>query len=225
MRPLLHPKYWLLALALLGVLVALVVLWQSNQELLAVVRNEYKPRIAAPPPRATNTVARAKPAAATTTNAAPGKKAAAQPAPAKAAEKTARAASPADPIIISDNRNWTFSAGVLEGAEEGLLHFGGGIGLAYVDGTWLTGDRADIAFSSGEQEGSTITIPDHATVHIGSDQMNIAGNCVIQSTNGQVTSITADHITITRPLPASPPPPAPAAPPEPTPPPEPAPEP
>ncbi len=224
MRPLLNPKYWLLTITLLAVLAAQVVLWHSNQELLAVVRSDRQPRVAAPPPRATNAVARAKPAATAPTNAVAANKSAEQPAAAKAAGKVARAAPPADPIIISDNRNWTFSAGVLEGAEDGLLHFGGGIGLAYVDGTWLTGDRADIAFASGEQEASTITIPDRATMHIGGDTLNIAGSCVIQSTNGQVTSISADHITITRPVPAPTPTPAPATP-TPAPTPEPAPEP
>jgi len=107
---------------------------------------------------------------------------------------------PADPITITDGRSWTFAAGYLENAEDGLLHFGGGIGMAYVDGTWLIGERADIAFSAGAQEATTITIPDKTTMHIGSDTVNIEGNCVIQSTNGQLTSISADHITISRPL-------------------------
>ena len=188
-------KAWLIAATLLALVAAMVVLWHSNQELLAVVR-----AVAPPPATATHPVARVQRATASTAQVERARQpAAAQPAAGQVA-KAASHAPPAPPIVISDNRSWTFSAGYLEGAEEGLLHFGGGIGIAYLDGVWLTGERADIAFSSGPQEASTITIPDQATVHIGDDTMNIAGNCVIQSANGQITSITAEQITVSRPL-------------------------
>ena len=192
-------KPWLIIAGLLALAAAMVALWQSNQTLLAVVRAEHPPRPLASRPALAPSAAARTPSAATPT-AEPGTVAAA-PATAPARASTpppARPAPVADPIVISDNRTWTFSAGQLAGAEEGLLHFAGGIGLAYQDGTWLTGERADIAFASGAQEASTITIPDQATIHFGEDTMNIAGDCVIQSTNGQVTSITADAITVTR---------------------------
>jgi hypothetical protein len=144
-----------------------------------------------------NAIARTQAAAVPPTPAMPVAQPAAAPAPA-AIPQAAPVAPAAAPIVITDNRSWTFSAGRLEGVEEGLLHFGGGIGLAYLDGVWLTGERADIAFSSGTGDASTITIPDQATLHIGDDTMNITGSCVIQSTNGQITSITADQINVSR---------------------------
>lgn len=187
-----------MAATLLVLAIALVALWNSNQALLAVVRAERLTRPVSLPATAAKTAERA-----TTSKAQ-------KPVPpitadtttvlAKTTPPAAAARPPADPIVISDNHSWTFAAGYLEGAEEGTLHFGGGIGLAYVDGTWLTGERADIAFNNGDQEATTITIPDQATLRVGNDTVSIAGGCVIQTTNGQLTSISADHITINRPL-------------------------
>jgi len=194
-------KPWLITASLLALAAGMVALWQSNQTLLDVVRTERHARLAAAPAApATKAGVRTRVA---TVPIAPVATPTAQPASVPAPATTAQApqaAPAADPIVISDNRSWTFSAGHLVSVEEGLLHFGGGIGIAYLDGVWLTGERADIAFSSGPQEASTITIPDQATVHIGNDTMNIAGNCVIQSANGQITSITAEQITVSRPL-------------------------
>ena len=191
------PKYWSLAATLLLLAVALVVLWHSTQTLVTVMHAERHAYTSSPPtiPALTPTVPTdapvpqesAPPVAPNTTEA-----------PSKETVSAANAKPPADPVVISDNRLWTFTAGYLEGVEEGLLHFGGGVGLAYVDGTWLTGGRADIAFNSGDQEATTITIPDQATLRLGNDTMNIEGGCVVQSTDGQVTSISADHITINR---------------------------
>jgi hypothetical protein len=191
-------KPWLISATLLALAAGMVALWHSNQKLLEVVRAERHARLAAAPPApANNAVARPRPAPAP---AAPAESAV-QPVTVPTNARATKAVAPAaDPIVISDNRSWKFSAGYLESAEDGLLRFAGGIGIAYLDGVWLTGERADIAFSSGPQEASTITIPDQATVHIGNDTMNIAGNCVIQSTNGQITSITAEQISVSRPL-------------------------
>jgi hypothetical protein len=186
-----------MATTLLVLAIALVALWNSNQTLLAVVRAERSTRPAVSSrSHASNATARV--AVPVSKAVAPGITTSAS-APAAQA-KAAAATPPADPVVISDNRSWTFAAGYLEGAEEGLLRFGGGIGLAYVDGTWLTGERAAVAFAPGDQEATTITIPEKATMHIGTDTLNIDGGCVIQSTNGQVTSISADRITINRPL-------------------------
>lgn len=197
MRALFTPKNWLMGATLLALAAALVGLWHSNQTLLAVVHAERQSHPVAPPPtrepkNAVHVAAQQKPAPPVEGNL---REPPAKPPP---TESTPRP--PSNPIVISDNHSWTFAAGYLESAEEGLLHFGGGIGLAYLDGTWLTGERADIAFSSSDREATTITIPDQATLRVGNDTLNIAGSCVIQSTNGQITSISADHITINRAL-------------------------
>ena len=199
MRPLITPKYWLLAATLLLLAVALVALWHSTQTLITVMHTERHVHVSPPPtipalmPTApTDAPVPQEPAPPVTPNTAE--------APPKETVSVAKAEPPADPVVISDNRLWTFTAGYLEGVEDGLLHFGGGVGLAYVDGTWLTGGRADIAFNAGDQEATTITIPDQATLRLGNDTMDIEGGCVVQSANGQVTSISADHITINRSL-------------------------
>ncbi|MCX7009086.1 MAG: hypothetical protein NTY53_17870, partial [Kiritimatiellaeota bacterium] len=187
MRTHFTPKQWLMAATLLALAAALVALWHSNQTLLAVVRAEHQARPATP--RTTHQpVVRAssqqKPAPPVTANPAT--------APAKTPRTDTTPRPPADPVVITDHHSWTFAAGYLESAEDGLLHFGGGIGLAYMDGTWLTGERADIAFNNGDQEATTITIPNQATLRVGNYTVNIEGDCVIQSTNGQITSISAD---------------------------------
>ena len=199
MRLLLTPKNWLMAATLLVLAIAMVALWNSNQTLLAVVRAERATHATAPAHVAKTTPGRAAPTAQKPAPPGPANTAATS-AKAPAAKSGQAASAPAEPVVISDNRSWTFAAGYLEGAEEGLLHFGGGIGLAYVDGTWLTGERAAVAFNNGDMEATTITIPDAATLRVGSDTVNIAGGCVVQSTNGQLTSISADRITINRPL-------------------------
>ncbi len=198
MRPPFTPKDWLTACVVLLLAVALVVLWNSTQTLLTVVRAERQPH---PAPSTHTAKTSAKSTARSELSAQ--QKPAPPAAPASTAKsKTPTPASqpPAEPVVISDNRSWTFAAGYLESAEAGLLHFGGGIGLAYVDGTWLTSERAAVAFNNGDAEATTITIPDQATLRVGNDTVNIEGGCTLQSTNGQLASISADRITINRPV-------------------------